>query len=268
MSDYNALINKCRAFIAPSSVISCVPLSQGLSNENVLINTTQEKYLLKRYKDHWPEYALEAQRRLSASNICPSPVWLDKQNQLAVFNYFDGSTAKSLSIDDVIKKLVTVHAYSASTEPMNIAQELSCYKCSPVYLEHQQLISAAVNFITAMPIELGFCHNDLIKDNLIVNESGSYLIDFEYAKTNDVYFDLAALSVSFELNKNNDDALLNSYAKYKDKQVGFVTSTDKLNCYKLLFLVLSIGWYEQRDIRAPAKKLRAQLLKLIAACGF
>jgi thiamine kinase len=268
MSDYTGLINKCRAYIAPRDVISHVPLSQGLSNENVLIHTIQGKYLLKRYKDHWPENALEAQRILSASNICPSPVWLDKQNQLAVFHYFDGSTATDLLIDDVIKKLAAVHAYSIVTEPMDIAQELNGYKCSSVYIEYQQKINAAVNFIAAMPIELGFCHNDLIKDNIIVNESGAYLIDFEYAKTNDVYFDLAALSISFELNEQVDNALLDSYVKYKDEQVGFVKSTDKLNCYKLLFLVLSIGWYEQRDIRAPAKKLRAQLLKFSAACGF
>ncbi len=47
-----------------------------------------------------------------------------------------------------------------------------------------------------MPFNAGFCHNDLVKDNIIVNASGMYLIDFEYAQTNDVYFDLAALAVS------------------------------------------------------------------------
>ncbi|TMO03518.1 choline kinase, partial [Pseudoalteromonas sp. S186] len=52
------------------------------------------------------------------------------------------------------------------------------YKRSSVYIEYQQKINAAVNFIAAMPIELGFCHKDLIKDKIIVNDSGAYLMDF------------------------------------------------------------------------------------------
>lgn len=47
---------------------------------------------------------------------------------------------------------------------------------------------------------MGFCYNDLVKENIIVNELGMFLIDFEYVKSNDVYFDLVVLVVSFVLN--------------------------------------------------------------------
>ena len=90
-----------------------------------------------------------------------------------------------------------------------------------------------------------------------------YLIDFEYAQTNDVYFDLAALAVSFNLNEQSKKALLNNYKNSVDKKSTFYPSIDKLNYYKLFFLVLCIAWYEERSITSKSIMLRAQLNKLV-----
>jgi thiamine kinase-like enzyme len=114
-----------------------------------------------------------------------------------------------------------------------------------------------------MQLDEGFCHNDLVKDKIIVNASGMYLIDFEYAQTNDVYFDLAALAVSFDLNERSEQSLLNNYKNCIDKTNKFEPSIDKLDYYKLFFLVLCIGWYEERSITNKSITLRAQLTKLV-----
>lgn len=259
MLGHKALVKICSAFIEPNSIVSSEKLLNGLSNDNFLIRTNHSAYLLKCYKTHWPTIALKAQQQLSKGAICPAPVWLDKQNQRAAFEYIEGDISNSLAIKLLVKKLVKIHRYTIKTKPMDLPRELLFYQHSPVYKQYQTAIKNALQLIQNMPFDEGFCHNDLVKDNIITNLQGVYLIDFEYAKTNDLYFDLAALAINFKLSKEREIELLQCYASYADD---FVASLKKLNCYKLLFLVLSIGWYEQRNINNKGITLRAQLQEL------
>jgi tRNA A-37 threonylcarbamoyl transferase component Bud32 len=262
MIEHHQLVKMCSAFIEPASVISSDRLLNGLSNDNFLIRTKQKGYLLKCYKSHWPAIGLEAQRFLSEFNICPAPVWLDKKNSRAVFNYIEGNTAQSDITLSFINKLAQVHNYTVSTALMDIAKELHFYQNTGVYTQYKPQIEQALKAVAAMQFDEGFCHNDLVKDNIIVNASGMYLIDFEYAKTNDVYFDLASLAISFNLSEQNERALLADYENCTVRKNKFTQSIDKLNCYKLLYLVLCIGWYEQRAIKNKSVELRAQLNKI------
>ncbi|AQQ00365.1 choline kinase [Pseudoalteromonas aliena] len=262
MIEHHQLVKMCSAFIEPASVISSDRLLNGLSNDNFLIRTKQKGYLLKCYKSHWPAIGLEAQRFLSEFNICPAPVWLDKKNSRAVFNYIEGNTSQSGITLSFINKLAQVHNYNVSTAPIAIAKELHFYQSSDVYTQYKPQIEQALKAVAAMQFDEGFCHNDLVKDNIIVNASGMYLIDFEYAKTNDIYFDLASLAISFNLSEQNERALLADYENCTVRKNKFTQSIDKLNCYKLLYLVLCIGWYEQRAIKNKSVELRAQLNKI------
>ncbi|MEN8634730.1 phosphotransferase [Pseudoalteromonas distincta] len=263
MIAHTQLVKMCSAFIEPTSIVSSERLLNGFSNDNFLIRTEQQGYLLKCYKSHWPNIGLEAQRFLSDFNICPAPIWLDKENGRAVFNYIEGKSAQSDITLSFINKLAQVHNYKVSTAPMDIAKELHFYQNTGVYTQYKLQIEQALKAVTAMSFNAGFCHNDLVKDNIIVNASGMYLIDFEYAQTNDVYFDLAALAVSFNFNESSESALLNNYKNSIDKTKTFDLSIDKLNYYKLFFLVLCIGWYEERGITNKSVMLRAQLNKLV-----
>ncbi|TMO03227.1 phosphotransferase [Pseudoalteromonas sp. S558] len=264
MIEHHQLVKMCSAFIEPASVISSERLLNGFSNDNFLIRTKQQGHLLKCYKSHWPAIGLEAQRFLSEFNICPAPLWLDKANQCAAFDYIEGDTAQSRTsvAHSLINKLAQVHAYCVKTPLMNIAQELLFYQRSTIYKQYQSQIEKTLKVISDMPFNEGFCHNDLVKENIIVSASGMYLIDFEYAKTNDVYFDLASLAISFNLSEQNERALLADYENCTVKKNKFTQSIDKLNCYKLLYLVLCIGWYEQRAIKNKSVELRAQLNKI------
>ena len=63
------------------------------------------------------------------------------------------------------------------------------------------------------------CHNDLLPANVLVADNADddahdgrlYLLDFEYAGMNDVFFDLANLSVNAELSEAADHDLLRLY---------------------------------------------------------
>lgn len=268
MIEYNQLVKMCSAFIEPKSIVSSERLLNGFSNDNFLIRTEQQGYLLKCYKSRWPSDGLEAQRFLSDLDICPAPIWLDKKNSRAVFDYIEGETAQSDITLSLVNKLAQVHSYSATTTPMDIAKELHFYQNTDVYTLYKSQIERALKAVTAMPFNAGFCHNDLVRDNIVVNASGMYLIDFEYAQTNDVYFDLAALCVSFNLDGQSEGELLDNYSKYSRAGVSFFKSVNKLDFFKLFFLILSIGWYEQRDITNHLIELRAQLNKLTLSMSF
>lgn len=264
MDEHSRLVSICSAFLAPNTITATEYLVNGLSNDNFLIRTKQHSYLLKCYKAYWPEIGLQAQCDLSKHQVCPAPIWFDKKNKFAAFNYIEGEIAPSYLATSLLTKLLKVHAYAADTQPMDIAAELLAYQHSAIFKRYDNAMTKALKSIANMPVDSGFCHNDLVKENIVVNPQGGYLIDFEYAKTNDVYFDLAALAVSFKLDTPSKLRLLKDYNKQTAAGC-FYSSLHKLNCYQLLYLLLCMGWYEQRAINNKVVVLRAQLDELIAS---
>ena len=49
------------------------------------------------------------------------------------------------------------------------------------------------------------CHNDLLPGNVLFADDRVWLLDFEYAGMNDVFFDLGNLSVNSELDHGADE---------------------------------------------------------------
>lgn len=55
------------------------------------------------------------------------------------------------------------------------------------------------------------CHNDLLPANVLFGEDRVWLLDFEYAGMNDMFFDLGNLSVNGEFDQAADELLLTLY---------------------------------------------------------
>lgn len=55
------------------------------------------------------------------------------------------------------------------------------------------------------------CHNDLLPTNVLFAKDRVWLIDFEYAGMNTLYFDLGNLSVNSQLDESGDEKILQSY---------------------------------------------------------
>ncbi len=55
------------------------------------------------------------------------------------------------------------------------------------------------------------CHNDLLPANVLFEDDRVWLLDFEYAGMNDVFFDLANLSVNSSFTTSSDESLLRHY---------------------------------------------------------
>lgn len=250
---------------------SITPLLSGLSNDNYLICCQDAAFLIKYYRDHWPDIGLDAQQNYATKGFCPAPVWREKKNRIAIFNYIEGEVGTCYH-PDLIKQLVSLHGYSVQTACMNITWELEYYKNCRLYQLYSQVITKALRTIGKLPGNFGFCHNDLVRENIIINQSQAYLIDFEYAKTNDVYFDLASLVVSFDMSATEKQQLLDDYQQQlkqlqSPKEPLFYNSLDKLHCYQVVFLVLCICWYDQYEISQCAINQHEINKKVLLLCA-
>ena len=253
------------AFDPQLKVLSNERLFSGLSNDNFLVRTAQQAFLLKCYREHWPAQGLAAQTVFAQQQVCPKPLWTDEVNKLAIFEYLEGDIAQGDYTLELLQKLIAFHCHDVVTEAMDIKYELDFYKQTRLYQQYQASVEDALKQIALLPRDEGFCHNDLVKENIIVNSQGMFLIDFEYAKSNDVYFDLAALTVSFALNDKQKNSLLSNYQQQLPAIQKFHYSLQKLECYQLVFLVLCICWYSARSVDNKMTELRTQLDCLISS---
>ncbi|MEO7370743.1 MAG: phosphotransferase, partial [Ilumatobacteraceae bacterium] len=101
-----------------------------------------------------------------------------------------------------IHRIVEWHARDASAHGV---------MAPPAYERlHQQSRRIEAAFAKA-PMPLVPCHNDLLPGNVLFAEDRVWLLDFEYAGMNDVFFDLGNLSVNSELNHDAEERLLTLY---------------------------------------------------------
>ncbi|WP_158678142.1 phosphotransferase family protein [Pseudoalteromonas sp. T1lg23B] len=239
------------------------PLNKGLSNDNFWLDSSLGPLLLKSYRSHFPLSALKAQQRLAIETQVTQPVIMwHNEEKLALFA-FAPETTKSLDLDSVLRCLLEIHAFSADIEceTLDIGNLLQEMDMTP-YSFAEQALNWAQNKISSLPKNMAFCHNDLVKDNIIGVAQGIKFIDFEYAGYNDIFFDLAALSSSFKLTTAQQNDMLDAYFSHKQLSTPEY-ATDKLLAYQIGYLLLSIQWYENRGYVELAAPLRLQLQRLV-----
>ena len=83
----------------------------------------------------------------------------------------------------------------------------------PVYERLHDLSRRIESAFAASPMEPVPCHNDLLPGNVLFEDGTehAWLLDYEYAGMNDVFFDLGNLSVNCGLDQAAEERLLNLY---------------------------------------------------------
>jgi thiamine kinase-like enzyme len=239
------------------------PLAKGLSNKNYVLQTNQGKLLLKCYTGGVPEVILHVQNELADIGVTHSVKSYDCNKRSALFEFIEEAVPFKMLDEDIIRCLASVHEYRSvkHTTPVDVVSFVKQLdKGEQEYAEHHTL--RALSLISALPRELAFCHNDLVFDNLINAEQGAKFIDFEYAQYNDIYFDLAALSCSFDLDEQGQSRLLKTYYKHRNLTCPQYAQ-DKLLAYQIVYLRLSIKWYQLRAANSHALPLISRLKNLL-----
>jgi len=248
-------------FKPDEKIVKATFLPTGLSNINYHVITEQQQYLLKCYRNALPIAQLLAQKQLAQKEIAPQVYGFNQINNTALFDYAPGEVADNISITTIVESFIHLHQFPTDSACLDLAAHFLPYKNLNEYKVFEHKINLALSLVSELPKTLGFCHNDLIKSNIINDGNRFVLIDFEYAQTNDVFFDLAAIASSYQFNEQQKSQLLNLYRKQSNFTIDEQLAQNKLDIFSFIYNALCYFWYVERGFDEAAIPALSQLNK-------
>lgn len=190
--------------------------NDGLNHHTALIQSDQQAYVLKVF-EHSAKQAIEAQLWAEKIGITPAIHYFD--DTTLVMNYVPNNAP---DYDALAKSLSALHSqnYTAKNQSdyFDLLQFCQNYLVSvdqDMHKMHSRLLPALQFFIND-PTPWCFCHNDLVVENCIFNDSvhsnnKAIFIDWEYAQMHNPWFDLAAAIYYFKLSEQQSAVFLEQY---------------------------------------------------------
>ncbi|MFY8273495.1 phosphotransferase [Pseudoalteromonas sp. SSDWG2] len=253
-------IRELVAAFAPDIQINQITfLPQGVSNENYRVDTPDRILLVKLYGRALPDAAIKAQHALAKLGVCPEPFYVDAAHPVAIFDYLPGTMATQFDHHQAVTKLVQIHRYQANTERLDLHYELHQYRNEAFYQDYAAQLESVVQQTRTLKEDWCFCHNDLIKENVISHRQQWHFIDFEYAQLSDRYFDLAMLTLSFELSAREQQVFFSHYFN----AIKLTGNWQKFKAMQKLVAALNYFWYERQGVQQRVAGAKAQLDKLL-----
>ncbi|MCF2856936.1 phosphotransferase [Pseudoalteromonas sp. SMS1] len=219
-------------------------LTKGLSNQNFYFEHAGAKKLLKLMSGSVPVDALQVQSQLAKQSKAQRVIHIDEKRKFIVLEYLNAVSADVRLSQSLIQALSDIHQ-SKSLDKSELDLVTFLEEAAPL-LKLESLAKHLVSLLTKVERDICFCHNDLVKDNIIETANGPCVIDFEYAQNNDLYFDLAALCCSFSLSQPEKRALIKQYYETRSDTPP-IYAEDKLEIFIGCYLILSMAWYFQRQ---------------------
>ncbi|SFZ97682.1 Choline kinase [hydrothermal vent metagenome] len=209
--------------------------NQGYSNRNYKFTYNKSKYLLRMFllEDRDRELEYKVQTLAFENGIAAKPIVLDLENNLMICDFLEGDHKEKLQTEDIknIAYLLNVlHRIEINHTTIDIEKE---------FKEKSQDVIEAFSYIDSCKKEIALCHNDLNPKNFIFSNKSLKLIDWEFAATNDIYFDLASVSVEYNLDLREEAYLLAFYFGIEG------WNKKKLDAYKVIYKALCKQWFKE-----------------------
>jgi len=207
---------------------------QGFSNENYIFSIDQEAYILRKFKlqDRDRKWEYTVQSLAYEHGLAAKPCHLDLSQGFMVCEFLEGQHKTELDRDDLsvfAEQLKVLH---------NLTVENKVLELKTMFKTLNSELEEAFSAIETFPKEIVLCHNDLNPKNCIFSEEGLKFIDWEFAGLNDLYFDLASVSVEFNLGTIDEAYFLASYFRMNGWE------KEKLDAYKVVYKALCKQWFE------------------------
>jgi len=210
--------------------VSIRPLHGGITNRNFIVSTNSADYVVRIPGERTGllgiDRAHEAEATTRAAELGIGPPVLGSLEQVGtvVTQLVDGHhlepSAFEARLDDVVRLIRRFHRSGPLTGAFPIhrivewhARDAAAHGVmAPAAYErlHQQSRRIEAAFGRA-PMPTVPCHNDLLPGNILFSEDRVWLLDFEYAGMNDVFFDLGNLSVNSDLDREAEEHILELY---------------------------------------------------------
>jgi thiamine kinase-like enzyme len=208
------------------------PLAGGITNRNYLVRDRGERFVVRIGADI-PVHQIMRANELAASRAAAaagiSPEVMHHEHGALVLRFVEGRTLTPEAIrhrsmlERILPLLHRCHRelerhLRGPAQMFWVFHVLSDYGAtlrdggSRFLPELPRLLEAATQLRAAIgPIDVVFCHNDLLAANFIDAGDRLWLIDWDYAGFNSPLFDLANLSSNNELSEAEEAWLLEAY---------------------------------------------------------
>jgi thiamine kinase-like enzyme len=211
--------------------VSAQPLAGGLSNQNVLVSTGGRRYVVRVGGDV-PHHAILRAIDVAASRAAHlagvSPAVLHAEPDVLVLDFVEGRTLTPAdmrdprNLDALVRLIQRAHRdiprYLRGPAPLfwvfhavrGYIHQLRDHQASPADLD--DLLARSERLERAIgPIDLVFCHNDLLAANVIDDGARLWLIDWDYGGFNSPLFDLGGLASNNGFGPEATRTLLEAY---------------------------------------------------------
>ena len=206
---------------------------QGNCNRVYKLHQNNQTYLyrelLRDDRDRELEWSIH--QKAYVLGISSKPIVYDREQGVMISSFIQAKHKDTLSLDEIIALAHTLREFH-SIDVVSNQFEIDIKKQTS---QIRQALQVAQNYSK----EYVTSHNDLTKNNLLFSYNKIYLIDFEYAQSNDRYFDLASLCVEFGLDEVQTKLLMDNYF-----ESGFY-HMDKLQAYQTIYQAISDEWFEE-----------------------
>ena len=208
---------------------------QGRCNINYHLKTSQQEYLIRKFKYHnHREAEFKIQNMAHKKNLSAKALLLDKANNLMICEFIEGVHRYKLTQQELKQLAITLkklHSIKIQQQPNTLKRNFKS--------KHQK-VHTAFKVIDSFKSEYVLGHNDLHPKNILFGKKIKF-IDWEYAGKTDRYFDLVAIIIEFKLNRRDEATFLHSY--FSNKRVNH----KKLKAFKIVYKALWREWFGKLD---------------------
>jgi len=208
-------------------------LSGGLSNNNYTCFVEDKKYVL-RIPGEGTDVFIDRSNELGATiatakiGVSPEVLSVIKPEDAMVIPFVDGKLMNPQLIasdDGIVEKIInvlkSVHAEAVFDQTTYVFDMIRKYtkwaRERKAFFPHDfdWMCNVADKIEKAMDRdkpELAACHNDVLSENFILDESGKiWLLDWEYGGMNDPFFDLGDFAVEHPLSRKQEELIIQTY---------------------------------------------------------
>lgn len=240
-------------------------LTQGLNNLCFKLESdTSQPLLLKQFKQLDSYNNVSIEQHFATTGIAPEIIANDKAHLSIIYRFIDSqSYDANVHLTNLVDKIKQIHAlpFDKQMTTIKLNSLIDSYSSLDEFAPFEKGIKACLEQLTHLPDHLGFCHNDLVKENLLFEQSQVWIIDFEYSAWNDVFFDLAAICQSLNLTDKQQLTMLATYFECEEVKPIYL---EKLTRYRQIYNLICYFWYLKKGEQTRADKLLPFLNALIA----
>ena len=240
--------SKIKKLLTESEEIVKVEQLGGMTNSNYLVETTNNKYIVKFFGKGTDKLINRIAEKNNLANL--ADLELDVKNY--IFDIESG-----IKVNEYIENATTFDAHYLKSKKEDVANILKKVHSSGKILEgefkifdeirkYEDLIEGHINYpyydkirenifslqkhLEEIGVDKKSCHIDLVPENFIEDENGRvYLIDWEYSSMNDPMWDLAALFLESNFRKAEEGEFFKYYFSENTP-----VSVAKIMIYKIL----------------------------------